>query len=319
MSQITMLDIAKLNGNDKAIGLIEEGLKVCPELANIPGRQVKGTSYTTVRRTNRPTVGFRGANEGVDVSKSTFEKVVAQMYILSGIVRVDKAIADADEEGPEHLQSIEAAGIAEGLLETVGKQVWYGTGADKNGFEGLQSLLGTELASNGGRTIVSDTTSGSGNTSVYLVRYGEKDGLSFDFGANSTLDMSEFRTETVTENNKSYAAYVADITGWIGMRLASAEAALRIANVRAENGKSGISDAIVAEALSYWTGRAPDAVYMNRKAAFLLQKSRSVTLVQGTQGKLSSAFGPFAPAPTEVQGIPIVVTDAIGDAEAFVG
>lgn len=319
MPQLTMLDIAKNNGNDKTIGLIEEGLKVCPELARIPGRQVKGTSYTTVRRKTRPSVGFRGANEGVDISKSTFEKVVAQMYILSGIVRVDKAIADADEQGREHLQGVEATGIAQGVLEAVGRQVWYGTSADANGFEGLQNLLGSTTADSGGRVVVSDCTSGSNNTSAYLVRFGENDGLSFDFGSGTTLDMSEFRTETVTENGKSYAAYVADITGWIGMRLASAEAAMRIANIRAENGKSGLSDAIVAEALSYWTGRAPDAIFMSRRAAFLLQKSRSVTLMSGPQGRVSSALGPFAPAPTDVQGIPIIITDALAQTEAFVG
>lgn len=317
MSKATLLDIAKLNGNDKSIGLIEEGIKTCPELANFPARMVKGTSYTYVARKGRPTVGFRTANNGIDPSKSEFDQRTAQMFILSALVETDKAIADAYEDGPDRYNAIEAAGVAQDTMEAIGEQVWYGKNADANGFEGLQSLLGTTAASAGGRVIVSDTTSGSNNTSVYLVRYGDH-GVGFDFGNYTTLDLSDFRVESIVGvNGKKHPGYVADISGWIGLTLKSLEGAMRIANVRAEAGKAGMSDKIIAEALSYWKGAPPDAIYMNRKAAFLLQTSRSVTTMQGPTGKVSSGIGPFAPAPTESNNIPIVITDALGNSESF--
>lgn len=315
--RITLLDLAKTNGNDKSIALVEEGVKVCPEVATIPSRSIAGTSYSFARRVGRPSVGFRKANDGVDSGKSRYEKVDAKMFILGGLIEMDKAIADADEEGPEAAQTREAVAYTQAALLAMAKQVWYGTAADEDGFEGVQKLLGAATVANGGRLFLSDTTSGSNNTSIYLVRFGD-DGISFDFGKNTTLELSDFREESIVgENGKKLPGYVADLCGWAGMRLGTVEGAMRIANIRKQDGKAGLSDAIIEEALSNWTGRAPDAIFMNRKARFLLQQSRTVTTTQST-AKAPSTLGPFAQTPTEAAGIPIFVTDALTQTEAFV-
>lgn len=322
MAFLTLLDIAKRNGNDLSLGLIEEGVKVCPELTKIPGRPVAGIEYTYLKRTGRPPVGFRKGNAGVESGKSTYEQVRALMYMLTGIVEVDKGVADADEQGPEALQGDEANGVAQSLMEAVGAQVWDGTAADSMGFQGVKQALDAFVTlADGGRVAKSDTTSGSGNTSVYLVRYG-RDGLSFDFGKNANLELSEFRVETkrkvVNGVETAHPVYVADLNGWIGLRLSTVEGAMRIANVREQDGKDGLSDKIIAKALRYWRGRSPDAIWMNREAAYLLQASRSVTIMSGADGKPGGDVEKFAPMPTEVYGIPIVITDSIGNAEAFV-
>lgn len=322
MAFLTLLDIAKRNGNDTSLGLVEEGVKSCPELGKIPGRPVAGIEYTYLKRTGRPPVGFRTANAGVESGKSKYEQVRALMYMLSGIVEVDKGVADADEQGPEALQGDEASGVAQSLMEAVGAQVWNGTAADSKGFQGVKQALDSDISlANGGRVLRADTTSGAGNTSVYLVRYG-RDGLSFDFGKNGALELSEFRTETkrkvVDGVETAHPVYTADLTGWIGLRLATTEGAMRIANVREQDGKEGLSDKIFAKALRYWRGRSPDAIWMNRTAAYLLQASRSVTIMSGAGGKPGGGVEKFAPMPTEVYGIPIVITDSIGDSEAFV-
>lgn len=322
MAFLTLLDIAKRSNNDTSLGLIEEGVKTCPELAKIPGRPVEGIEYTYLKRTGRPAVGFRKANAGVESGASTYEQVRAMMYLLSGIVQVDKGVADADPQGPEALQGDEASGVAQSLMEAVGQQVWDGTSADSLGFQGVKQALDTSVTlANGGRVAKSDTTSGSGNTSVYLVRYG-RDGLSFDFGKNGALELSEFRVETVRKTvggvETAYPTYTADLTGWIGMRLSTIDGAMRIANVREQDSKEGLSDKIIAKALRYWNGRAPDAIWMNRTAAYLLQASRSVTIMSGAGGKPNGGVEKFAPMPTEVYGIPVVITDSIGDSEAFV-
>lgn len=322
MAFLTLLDIAKRNGNDTSLGLIEEGVKTCPELTKIPGRSVAGIEYTYLKRTGRPPVGFRAGNAGVESGKSKYEQVRALMYMLTGIVEVDKGVADADEQGPEALQGDEASGVSQSLLEAVGTQVWDGTSADKLGFQGVKEVLDPALElANGGRVAKADTTSGANNTSVYLVRYG-RDGLSFDFGKNGNLELSEFRVETkhkvVDGVETAHPVYVADLTGWIGLRLSTVEGAMRIANVREQSGKDGLSDKIIAGALRYWRGRGPDAIWMNREAAYLLQTSRSVTIMSGANGKPNGTVEGFAPMPTEVYGIPIVITDSIGNNEAFV-
>lgn len=312
MSRQTMLDIAKLNGNDPAIGIIEEAIKACPEIALFPARQVKGVSYTTVRRTGRPTVGFRKANGGNDATKSTFAKDTHEMFILSGRIEVDKAVADAQEGGPSAMQADETVAIGQSTLEAVGSQVWYGVSANAAGFAGLEAITPAS------RITKSDCTSGAtGKTSAYFVRYGVSNGVSFDLGNNSTIQLSDFRVETIYDTDgKPLPGYVADLSGWMGLSVKTVESIMRICNIGTETGKLGISDKIIAAALSAWKGAAPDALYMNRTAAFLLQCSRTFALA-GT-GKIQGNVGPFAPMPTESNGIPIVITDSLVDTETFV-
>ena len=68
----TLLDIAKL---DAGIGypLIEEAVKLAPELALVPADTILGTTMELTVRSGLPTVRFRNANEGVARSKSSYE------------------------------------------------------------------------------------------------------------------------------------------------------------------------------------------------------------------------------------------------------
>ena len=310
MSRMTMLDLAKLNGNDVSIGIIEEGIKTCPEVANFPARQIAGTSYTTARRIGRPSVGFRNPNAGVDASKSVFAKDLHEMFVLSGRVELDKAIVDGEDS--VNLRAEETVAVGVSTLESIGAQVWYGTKANASGFAGLQDLCGSSRVSLGDITGSATTKS-----SVYLVRYGFTNGVSFDLGKNSTINLSEFRAETLYDaSNKPFPGYVADLSGWIGLSVKTLEAIWRIANVGTESAKVGLSDKIIAGALQNWRGAAPDAIYMSRTAAFLLQCSRSYALSGNV--KLPSNVAPFAPAPTESNSIPIVITDSLADDEDFV-
>lgn len=312
---LNSLDLAKLNGNEKTIGLFEEALSVCPELGILEAFTVPGTSYTTAVRTSRPTAGFRGANTGTDSVASTFRKQLVQMYILSGHIVVDKAIADGYEGGAGELQALESAGIAQEVFKAVSKQIYNGTSADSEGFSGLRQVC--EEAGTA-RTIVSDCTgSATEKASVYLVRNGKVNGVSLVYGRGTTLDLGDFREETALDaNNKPFPAYVADICGWLGLQVRTPEAVMRIANVGVESGKSGISDALIAKALSKWVGPSPTHIFMNRTARYLLQASRSVTIMAGPRTRAN--VDNFAEAPSESNGIPIVVTDGIEAGEDFV-
>lgn len=311
---------AKAAMTDNNIRMVNEQVKTTPELANFPSRTVSGTHYYYLRHKDGDgsSVGFREANNGIASSSDNYELVIAQMYILAARVELDKAVEDAYPGGPSAYEREITMRKGREVAAAIGHRVWYGDDASSTGFNGFAKLLGTTAASSGGRVVFSDTTSAANNTSVYLVRYGDE-GVSFDFGNNSTIRLSQFRTESIIgKNNEKHPGRVADISGWMGMRLATVEGAMRIANVREESGKVGLSDKMVANALRYWRGAPPSAIYMNRTAAYLLQCSRTHTTVQGPSARVSSALGPFAPFPTESQGIPIVITDALTDSEAFV-
>lgn len=311
MANLTLLDIAKLNGNDQVVGLIEENLSSAPELLTIPGRTIKGTSYTTGIRTGLPTVGFRGANAGVASSKSTFKKSLIECFILASQIQVDKAVADAHEDGAEALKMIEGSGVMQAALKRIGSQVWYGTASDVSGFPGLKAFLTAAGATSKGDplTVNAGGTTATTASSVYAVKFGIKD-VQMVFGANAAFALGEWRTQTVIDSNSlSFEAYVAALTAWVGMQIGNEDSARRIYNLTADSGK-GLTDARLSELLATFpVGQRPDAIFASRRSVSQLQADRVVTL-SGTD-RTRPNQPKVAAYPTEFEGIPIIPTDSI--------
>jgi len=315
MAQATLLDIAKLNGNDQVIGLIEENISSAPELSIFPSRTIKGTTYTTGVRTGLPTVGFRDANAGVAPSKSTFKKNLVECFILSSLIRADKAVADAYEDGADAWKMIEASGVMRAAMQRIGKQTWYGTSSDAKGFAGFKAFLAA-----GGKTLAGDdlTIDASGSTantasSVYAVKFGEQD-AQFVFGQNSIMELGEWRNETVTDSEgKGYEAYAAALTAWVGLQIGNENCARRIYNLTVAN---GLTDALLAKLIATFpVGVRPDAIFGSRRSIAQLQASRTVALY-GT-GTNRPNQPNVAPYPTEFEGIKIIATDSILNTDAL--
>lgn len=314
---LTMLDIAKLNGNDKVVGLIEENLRYSPEVQLFPFRTVRGTSYKTGIRTALPTTAFRAANEGQTPSKSSFRQQLIECFIFGGQIEVDKAVADAHEDGAEALQAIEAAGVMQSAMRNLGSQVWYGTTQDAKGFPGLKAATVKGATTLAGDALTIDATGTTATTasSVYLVKFGPQD-LQLIGGNNRVWELDEFTVQqVVAANNGKLTAYVAGLTGWIGMQIGNENCVRRILNVTADSGKT-LTDALLARALATFpVGVMPDAIFMSRRSRSQLQTARTVTL-QG-QGTTRPQQPAIAPIPTEYDGVPIIATDSILNTDAI--
>jgi hypothetical protein len=312
MPVLNLLDVAKLKGNRKEIGLIESVMTAAPELSAIAARTIRGTSYQTVDRTALPNTGFANANEGIVPSKSDFATKTVECFIFRGAVNVDKAVASAHEDGAAALTAIEADGVGRSAGIEIGKQVWYGTAEDSKGFPGLRSLCpaGMKLDATG-------TTAGTGS-SVYGVKFGPQF-VQMVYGGGSVLSLPPFREQSVTDAaGGQYDAYVSNLTAWIGMQCVHPYAIGRIYNLTAENGK-GLTDSLLAGLLElYPVGFEPDAWFMTRRSRTQLQRSRTVVLQgNGARGSVGSAEGLVAPLPTEAFGIPIIVTDNLLNTEVL--
>lgn len=309
----TLLDIAKLNGSDAVVGLIEENLTYSPELEKIPVRTIKGTSYKIVLRESYPGVGFRSANEGVTGGQSVFSNRLAECFIIDGQIRVDKAVADAYEDGASAWMAIEASGVTKQAFIEVGSQVFYGTSVDSKGFPGLTEV---HTALNNGIVLDAGGTTAATGSSVWGVKFGP-DGVQFVFGQGTTLNLGDWMTQQVTDSNsKLYTAYTNGLTGWVGLQIGSKYSIGRLKDAT-EDSTKGVTDARLGELLSkYPVGYRPDAWFMSRRSAYQLQSSRSST-VNATASKSSSGSEVWAPLPTESNGIPIVVTDSIVNTETL--
>lgn len=311
MASHTLLDIAKLNGNDAVVGLIEQSLNVAPEFQTAPFRVIRGTSYRTVLRDALPTVTFRTANASTTASKSTFSNKLVECFILTGLVQVDKAVAEAYEEGVAALQTLEADGVMKAALQTLGRQFYYGKNTTysgvADGYPGLIDMYdSTNMVVDAGGT-TDDTAS-----SAWLVKWGPQD-VQFVGGNNSTVNLSPFSPQVLN----GVPSYVADLTGWVGLQAVNTKSICRIKKLTADSGK-GLTDALIASALSKFpAGVKPDAIFCSRRSLYQLQQSRTATYVVSLGGKRGETSGLDiqAPWPTTAFDIPIYATDMIKEIE----
>jgi hypothetical protein len=299
----TMLDIAKINGSDAVVGLIEENLNLAPEVSIFPARTINGTSFKTLHRTGLPTTQFRNANEGVETTKSSYINKLVECFFLDGKMEIDVAVAQADEQGVAHAQMIEADGHAQAAIQHLGKQVWYGTSNDVKGFPGAQSLVDSAYVLDAG-----GTSAGTGS-SVYGVRVGEKHGTMI-FGRDSVLTLGDWRQQRITRSSKEMDAWVNSIQGWVGFQWVNKDSICRLKDCTADSTKT-CTDAKLAELLSQlkWV---PDYWFMTRRSRYQIQLDRAAgSNTSGNSGK------PMGPLPSESNGIPIIVTDSLLNTETL--
>lgn len=313
MSNLNLLDIAKLNGKDPVVGLIEENLTYAPEVAQFPARTIRGTSYKTAVRTALPTVEFTGANEGVTASKSSFRDELIETYILRSSIKVDVAVANAYEDGPEALKLIEASGVMKSALIEIGKQIWYGVTTDAKGFPGVKAFT----PKGGSMTYDAAGTTATTASSVYAVKFGPQD-TQLILGNGQSFELGDWVQQQVLDsNNKEYMAWTAGLTCWVGLQLANAYCVGRMCNVTADSGKT-CTDAKIAELLALFpVGQMPDALFMSRRSLRQLQHSRTVVINTGPTTKATGAMELVAPAPDSAFGIPIYPTDSILNTDAI--
>ena len=307
---LTLLDIAKMNGSDRSVGLIEENLNSAPELEVFPARQIAGTSFKTLVRTAYPTTGFRAANEGVEPTKSTYVNKTFETFYYDGQLEVDNAVATADELGAAHSLMLEEDGHARAFLLTAGKQVWYGrgTGGDAKGFPGAVELVDSSMV------VDAAGTTGDTGSSVYAV-VSNPNFFEVIAGNNTVLNIGEWRKQTITRSSKEMTAWKNSLEGWVGSAFYSKYAVGRIKKLTADSGKT-LTDVMLADLINKFpVGVKPTHIFMSRRSRRQLQASRSVTLFgQGTTRPNQPAI---ASIPTEYDGIPIIATDSILDTEAL--
>lgn len=295
----TLLDIAKLSGNDPVVALVEEVITEVPELAFLAARTIKGTQYKTLVRTALPTVGFRSANKGAVQGKSAYANRLVECFIMNPRWNCDKQVADANEDGAEAYIAMEGVGMTAASGMAVASQMYYG--GDALGFPGLANYVDPTMV------VDATGTAALGGSSVWAMKFGPAD-TQLVVGGNGNFDLSDVRIESVLDSDQNpYTAYVQELASWLGLQVLSRWSVARIKNITLDAGK-GLTDSLMADLLALFpTGKTPDAFFMSRRSRKQLQKSRTAT----------NATGAPAPIPSEYEGIPIYATESILNTEAI--
>lgn len=302
---LTLLDVAKRSGNDASIGVIEEVTTVAPELGVFPARPKAGTSYKVFLRTANPRGGFRDANAGVALSKSTGKQKLAEMFFYDLPLQVDEMIVKADGGELGDILAGETIAASQDTTINLGNQVWYGDNATDKGFNGLKNVVAAEVDATG---------TGGAYSSAYLAWLDPSyHGVYFDVGNQGSMEFGEWMKQQINDAadaTKKLMAWVNNMSFFLGLNVGSDKAVWRVKKCTAAK---PFTDALGAELLAQvpLSRRANLRWFMNSQCQFQLQKSRSSVGAQKADAKGDT----WAPIPSECNGIPIVYTDSLSAAE----
>ena len=308
---------------DVTKGIVEEVARAVPEVAFFDAGTVPGTTLSTLARTSLPTTAFRDIGDPVSSSRSGFAKRTVDLKLLSGRVEVSEAEALANPLMTVEEQEVdEAQATLTSAFKTLAKQIWYGPDSgkgDAKGFDGAVDLVDAAMVTRAGNGTA------DANTSVWFVGNGFKTKVGLAFSANSKILSAtdlEFRKGDILIKNGGGAVtgvepgYIGDLTSWAGLHVANKNALARLCNVTAT---TGLTDDMLTDCIEAYAqandGQRPDAIFMSYNARKMLRKSRTLAFTS----KKGVDVTQYAPTPTDIDGIPIIATNAIVDTEAIVG
>ena len=314
MSFQTTTEVLKLNRQDLDV-VIRDVLEATPFLSVAAARAVASDNFKYTKLITAPSATFRSPNVGVDNTPSGYQEVTLDLKYLDASFSIDTAVAKVDERGADHAIGLEALAALRAAMVTVENNIFQGndtnpatTGAGvTGGFEGLpgigslNALADDQVISNGGAAL-------NAQTSVYGITFGEN-GFEMLWGEGGELSVSErMMVKETSSGALQFWAYAHEVAAYCGMKNGSIHSIHRLANVDATATLD--DDAIGSLIANKPVGQAPfDVIVMNRQSLTQLRESRTTY----------SPTGQPAPFPTAtLDGIPIVVTDAILNTEAVV-
>ena len=192
-SHPTLLDLAKRLDPDGKIDVIAEILTqenpILEDMNFVEGNLPTG--HRTTIRTGLPTPTWRKLYGGVQPTKSTTAQVTDSCGMLEAYAEVDKALADLNGNTAAFRLSEDRAHI-EGMAQELASTIIYGNEGDQpEAFTGLAPRYNSLSAANADN-IVSAGGTGSDNTSIWLVVWGDQTlhGI-YPKGSRAGLDMQD--------------------------------------------------------------------------------------------------------------------------------
>ncbi len=318
MGLMTSADVLKINNSEELVGLIEDVVQEIPEIGFFGASPVTKNSYTTLALDALPSTAFRATD-----SLRTFEtatlvnKTVACKY-LDASWTLEQAVAQQSDWGEDFAKALQQRAHLKSAFYTLAKQIWAGVSADANGFAGLDAIINAVVDGSNNKIMVvsANASAPTAPSSVYAVRTG-LDSCQLAWGSNGKFDEGEVTeqllyqyTAATTSNNVTTPSstagawhYAQKLGGWVGLQVTSKYAAAKIENLGVPSASvAGLDDDLLYQLIEKFpAGMKPNGIFMNRRSFSQWRQSRTAY----------NAIGAPAPYPTEFEGVPVYVTDAI--------
>lgn len=233
---VTLLDFAKSldpDGNTATVvELLNQSNEVLTDMKWIMGNLTTG--HLTTVRTGLPQVVWRRLYKGVPAGKSQRAQVTDTTGMLEARSEVDKAVADlADNVSAFRLS--EAQAFLESMNQAMTQTLFYGDSTiNPERFTGLATRYSSLSAGNGGNIIDAGGT-GSDNTSMWLLIWGENTvtGI-FPKNSKAGIEHTDLGVIDAFDDATPPARYRAYSDHWVwkcGISLRDWRYAVRIANI----------------------------------------------------------------------------------------
>jgi hypothetical protein len=306
------IDLIKLNAADDMSGLIEENQNVAPELSLLPAFTIKGTSFPTVIRKSYPAGGFKPMAGGVAVGSSDFENKTVNTFNYANPLREAADRIKSYRRGSAAALAIAASGALNGGIQIMGKSLYYGARALGGGTDAHPGLI--DLYDSANKTVDATGTTADTCSSVWFLKFGnQEDGMiSYVFGNERGFTLRDWILQQIDIGSGKLADfYTNELSAAVGVQLTNIHAAGRIKKLTEDSGK-GLTDKLGYQLLEKFpVGFVPDVALMTKRSRRQLQESRSAI------GQTAYGSGAYAPLPTDIAGVRIVVTDSIANTEAL--
>ncbi len=285
---------------------LNELKEAAPLVARLPMvESSNGDTHKYVKRTQNPVVGFRSENDGREFDHSVDTVVTVTLKILDFSFQVDKAVADAWKRGgPAALLAREGLSHIASALFMFEKQLIRGTNNAAAGHNGWEDSAYLDATSDDMVIDAGGTTASTGS-SCYLIRANEAEVATIMKGDG--IELGETTVQSVAGSTGFFPAYYTPGCSWVAGQEGSKYSIARICNLTADSGK-GLTDTLIFNAMKQFpSGMGPNLIVTNQRSAEQLRSSRTATNATGTP----------APPATEVNGVPLITTDAIVETETL--
>ena len=326
-SVMTLADWAKLkdpNGNTADIvEILSQTNDVLEDMLFAEGNLPTGHRIT--QRTGLPTVAWRLLNQGVAPSKGTTAQIDEACGMLEAWSEVDCDLAElgGDVNG---LRMAEANAFAEAMNQEMASTLFYGnSGTAPEEFTGL-AVRYSDLSAPNAQNIVAGGGSGSDNSSIWLVVWGENTCFGiFPKGSKAGIyheDLGKVTVEVTAGIAGQRMRAYQDHWQWKnGIALKDWRYVVRIPNIdiSALIAKSSAADLIelmikAVHRIPHLKGGKP-VFYMNRTCFQMLDIQRRDDVITGGGLVYKDVDGHAIP---HFRGIPVRTCDALTEAEATV-
>lgn len=260
-----------------------------------------GTQHKFRKVTGAPVVGFRTIGNGRSNTASSSENITVDLAVLDATFDVEAALANNNPRGREWLVAREGQLSLAAALKAGEKQLFYGTDADSDGFEGMADSL-DELAD--AMVLAAGVPAAGQNlTDIWMFRSTPDERfLNVCVGNEGRIDIGQsYEQMRPGANALDRNCIVTPMEGMMTLVTHSAKSVARLCNI--DDSDSKVTDDKLSELFELFDeSNPPTHVVMNKRSGRQLRNSRVATTVDGRH----------VPLPKDWDGIDIIYTSSIG-------